>query len=837
MQVGTAFTYQGRLTDGGSPASGSYDLRFSLYDAATEGTAVAPPQTLYEQPVVNGLFTVRLDFGAGIFNGERRYLEIGVCVHETPPGQFVVLSPRQELTAVPYASYALNGTGFTLPYWGQLPSGMPEGTNAFEVLSDAPEGRSVYGQASGSDSSGVQGVSTGSDSFGVAGYASGSYGVGVYGGTSGSAMTAIHGRAAGTPPEGQHNTGGKFLAYGTDSVGVYGEAAGAGVEGLCSSSGGYAIKGTNQAVSGQAIGVYGVTYSPDGYAGYFEGKGRFTGQLEVNGTATLSASLQVLGALSVGGYTTLNGPFRLSTGASYGYVLTSDGSGYGTWQPPAGGSLWEQSGSEIYYSAGNVGVGVTDPETTLHVAGGNGDLNATEGDFKIGNATYRLKMGVLTSGGGTGLTRIQAAGSNAKLLLGNNGVDTMTITNTGVGIGTVSPSASAKLDVAGQVEMDGFKLTAAPVAGHVLTSDASGMGTWQAPTGGGGLTLPYSGSVSSPSSAFSVTNSGTGVGSSAITARLDNPASNADAAAGYFSASGSNGHAVMAISDASSSCVHVQYSGAGTGLYASSSGSGAGRFNCGTVDGYGIKGTATATTGSDTVGGWFESSSAVGKGAYAAASGSGGVGLYATSSGSEGYALYANATGGAGCALFASNNGVVPTIEAKNSGSGDILRAKAGNTTVFRVGADGTTQVNVLTITGGADLAENFQVRGDAKPGMVVSIDPDHPGGLCVSRGAYNRCVAGVISGAKGVEAGMILANLPGTDSSVPVALSGRVWVCCDATHAAIEPGDMLTTADKPGHAMAVADFNRAHGCVIGKAMSRLAKGETGMVLVLVNLQ
>ena len=63
------------------------------------------------------------------------------------------------------------------------------------------------------------------------------------------------------------------------------------------------------------------------------------------------------------------------------------------------------------------------------------------------------------------------------------------------------------------------------------------------------------------------------------------------------------------------------------------------------------------------------------------------------------------------------------------------------------------------------------------------------------------------------------------------------MWVRCDASQKAIEPGDLLTTAERPGHAMAVTDYSRAYGAVIGKAMSKLAHGETGMVLVLVNLQ
>jgi hypothetical protein len=147
----------------------------------------------------------------------------------------------------------------------------------------------------------------------------------------------------------------------------------------------------------------------------------------------------------------------------------------------------------------------------------------------------------------------------------------------------------------------------------------------------------------------------------------------------------------------------------------------------------------------------------------------------------------------------------------------------------------GTASVGVLQITG-ADVAEKFPVSERVKPGMVVAIDPDRPGKLCLARGAYNRCVAGVVSGANDLPVGAVLGNLPGQEDSPPIALTGRVWCWCDASYAAIEPGDRLTTSSTPGHAMKVTDDNEASGAVIGKAMTRLAQGK-GLVLVLVQPQ
>ncbi|MCX6902141.1 MAG: tail fiber domain-containing protein [Verrucomicrobia bacterium] len=105
--LGSAFTYQGKLTDGGQSAQGNYDLRFILYDAATDGHSVAGPVTNSPVAVNNGLFTTSLDFGAGLFTGEARWLEIGVRANGDT-NDFMPLSPRQPLTAAPYAAYAPN---------------------------------------------------------------------------------------------------------------------------------------------------------------------------------------------------------------------------------------------------------------------------------------------------------------------------------------------------------------------------------------------------------------------------------------------------------------------------------------------------------------------------------------------------------------------------------------------------------------------------------------------------------------------------------------------------------------------------------------------------------
>jgi len=153
------------------------------------------------------------------------------------------------------------------------------------------------------------------------------------------------------------------------------------------------------------------------------------------------------------------------------------------------------------------------------------------------------------------------------------------------------------------------------------------------------------------------------------------------------------------------------------------------------------------------------------------------------------------------------------------------------------IGTDGTTTVKVLTITGGSDLAEPFPMgEGQIEKGSVVVIDPDHPGRLMRSRTAYDRKVAGIVSGANGIRPGIALHQEGALAGGENVALSGRVYVQAESSNGFIEPGDLLTTSDRPGFAMKVTDWDRAHGAVIGKAMSPLHEKQ-GTVLVLVTLQ
>jgi hypothetical protein len=170
------------------------------------------------------------------------------------------------------------------------------------------------------------------------------------------------------------------------------------------------------------------------------------------------------------------------------------------------------------------------------------------------------------------------------------------------------------------------------------------------------------------------------------------------------------------------------------------------------------------------------------------------------------------------------------------SGSTPSLNFGFNNAQMMNLASDGTLQVKVLQING-ADLAEPFEVStGELPKGSVVVIDEENPGHVKISQRAYDKRVAGILSGANGVNSGVCLKQQGFNDGGQNVALSGRVYALADASYGTIQPGDPLTTSDTPGHCMKATDHARAQGAIIGKAMSSLDHGR-GMVLVLVSLQ
>jgi hypothetical protein len=136
----------------------------------------------------------------------------------------------------------------------------------------------------------------------------------------------------------------------------------------------------------------------------------------------------------------------------------------------------------------------------------------------------------------------------------------------------------------------------------------------------------------------------------------------------------------------------------------------------------------------------------------------------------------------------------------------------------------------------GADCAEHFELDRsvDLEAGMVMIIGEEERLQPC--KRAYDRRVAGVLSGAGHCRPGILLGAALGGRDQFPLALVGRVYCRVDASYAPIVVGDLLTTSATPGHAMKVTEPTLSFGSVLGKALRPLASG-AGLVPILVALQ
>jgi len=265
-EINTAFTYQGRLIDANKPADGLYDFQFKLYDAATNGNQWGGTIDVNELDVIDGYFTVELDFG-NVFDGHRRWLEIGVRPGELEdPNEYTVLSLRQELTPTPYA------IGLKVP--ANL-----NGSSSDPIIkaTNIGSGKALYGKH---DASGNYGY-LGSSNYGVYGYSESGIGVtggstnndGIYGGSING--RGVHGVSAYVEGVyGENVTTGNYGSLGTSLEGVFGSSsAGNGVYGASSSGHGvYGSSSTGHAIHGyNSSGNYGFLGDPN-YGVYGENK-------------------------------------------------------------------------------------------------------------------------------------------------------------------------------------------------------------------------------------------------------------------------------------------------------------------------------------------------------------------------------------------------------------------------------------------------------------------------------------------------------------------------------------------------------------------------------------
>jgi len=149
-EASSAFTFQGTLNDGEQPANGAYDFRFRAWDAPTGGHGVGEVVTIDDVEVVDGAFTVPLDFGdEAISTGRARWLDMGVRPGEST-GRYTTLSPRQEIMAVPYAQTLTAGAVISASHPGPALTVVNQLDQALEISGargaltvDAEEGTAV----------------------------------------------------------------------------------------------------------------------------------------------------------------------------------------------------------------------------------------------------------------------------------------------------------------------------------------------------------------------------------------------------------------------------------------------------------------------------------------------------------------------------------------------------------------------------------------------------------------------------------------------------------------------------------------------------------------------
>jgi hypothetical protein len=241
----------------------------------------------------------------------------------------------------------------------------------------------------------------------------------------------------------------------------------------------------------------------------------------------------------------------------------------------------------------------------------------------------------------------------------------------------------------------------------------------------------------------------------------------------------------------------------------------------------GVYGETTSTTGGAGV--WGEHKAG---GTGTVGKSDTGVGVWGTS---ETYEAVHAETKSANVSAIAAYNlnpeGTGSAIFGKKEGNAGFAGFFDGNVWVSK-----TISVGADIVLANADCAEDFDIAGVelVEPGTVMVIDSD--GALRPSNCAYDKRVAGVISGAGLYKPGIVLDKQESSKNRMPIALMGKVYCKVDASYGAIEMGDLLTTSPTPGHAMRTDDPMKAFGAVIGKTLGALASGE-GLIPILIALQ
>jgi hypothetical protein len=444
--VGTAFTYQGNLTDGGSPANGQYDFQFKLFDAASGGGQVGSTLVKDNVEVTNGFFSVELDFG-NQFTGQARFLEIGVRPGAST-GSFTLFTGRQELTPTPYAlglrpGAVIQGSGTVLSGISTGGGGNPAGVYG---ESSSSGGWGVVGKATSTSgaNSGVRGetASNNSNATGVFGLAASANatGAGVKGQNNGTGGYGVWGQgganAVGVLGQSGSNIGLQGVTSATSvntpgvkgtgpAAGVIGEATNVGygvqgkgsigVVGTADTTGGYGVYGQSDGSSGKGVfgaaghngstvyGVYGETSSSFGISGGVYGKATSNtgGVVGVLGESNANNGIGVYGAVGAGGANTGVMGGTLSPSGTGGFFSANADTGtnfgvYGRSESNSGyGGFFVNTNGGILLAANNAG-STSDLEFKVDSAG---NVYADGGyHCGISSGIFNLPLGAGASG-------------------------------------------------------------------------------------------------------------------------------------------------------------------------------------------------------------------------------------------------------------------------------------------------------------------------------------------------------------------------------------------------------------------------------------------------------
>jgi hypothetical protein len=296
-------------------------------------------------------------------------------------------------------------------------------------------------------------------------------------------------------------------------------------------------------------------------------------------------------------------------------------------------------------------------------------------------------------------------------------------------------------------------------------------------------------------------------------------------------AEGGNAYGALVTTTGGAAGVMAVNTGAGPGVE-SGSGTGAGVIGTSTT-GPGVAGKSTSGTG-------VEATSGNGIGLQATSNT--GVGLQATSQTQDGIQGVSSAPPHAGVSGTNLGGGFGLWAASDATGGTGIFARGQANAAIFdghvqingNHAVTGTITVQTDIVLANADCAEEFDVADQAGPGTVMVIGDDEA--LRPSAEAYDRRVAGVVSGGGEYKPALLLDRRTSARPRSAVALVGKVCCKVDADHGPVRVGDLLTTSPTPGHAMRASDRDRAFGAVIGKALQALQSGQ-GLIPILVALQ